>query len=318
MKIFYQAFRHLFFTRKADAKPSRQQHMIKLIKPYTTLTSLLIMHSALAFESDNAALSNTVGATDLYQITCPANTDHVGFRIKDISALVQPAPQLFNIHINKANATPVDATGVKAAEQSALALQGGAGKYLISIDTIGTNLELTKAQSYRYQYQCLYTDQSLSPAKLSGKKTIKNGATAKFAIICTDKKQTRTKPALVVDQLNLTVSNNSLPTTITSSSQILNAQLTKRDRYDSANIKIYAANATDSNGDDVPSEFIKVDAKQSEVINDSKEEEFFLTVDNTGTKPDVDNSKLYSFSLNCLNSSNTDAGEATVSILQDQ
>ncbi len=274
--------------------------------------ALLLMgtHSvAIAYESESQDLANNIGATDFYQLTCPAKTAHADLQILDQSAIVQPAPQLLNFRLSKKNISTTEAQGVVATATAELTLQGGSGKYTITVDTKNTNLELKKAQSYRYEYQCLYTDGS-SKAGTSSKKTIKNGTTAKpssakFSVNCSAKKN----PATEVDKLYVKLTNVGVPTKLTASAQVLNAQLTRRDQYDPTNTQVYAANATDANGDDSYSEAIQVDGGRGD---------YFLTVNHTGTNAALDNAKLYSFRFNCLSDNNVDVGEPTVTLLQNQ
>lgn len=291
-------------------------------KIFTTFVATIALNfmpqMLMAYDSGDKTLSNTVGATDFYQISCPISTHHVSFQIIDLSPVVQPAPQLLNLHIKKTGYNQTDLTQIKPGETKNLTLAGATGKYTVVIDSENTNLELTTAQSFQYQYACNYADGSTVIKPKSTKKSLKNGlankpSKASFSLSCPAKKKSKT-PTIEAESITVTLFNNTKETLLTSSSQLLNAQVTKRDQEVAGNDQIFASNATDINGNNntgygdlVP----RVDRGRG------GNTDFFMTVSSTSYNKSIDNSKIYNFRFNCLGTANDDLGVPTIVDLRD-
>jgi hypothetical protein len=269
------------------------------------LIALAQPNLATAKDIASTSLGNTVGATDYYKVTCAGGTDHFQLSVIDQTPVTPPAPQLLNAHLSKVD-KPDLVTNALAIQPSAadqvLALLGGSGKYKIIVDTEGTNIALTKAQTFKFTYQCLYADGTVTKLFKSGTASIKNGKLAKYTVNCPAKKKTRTKPAVEVDSLTFTLIDKTKPAVAQVSSIVLNAQ---------ANKDGYTINTTDSNGDQNYSPVVSI----RPISGDG---DYFISVDDTGTVASQDNSKQYTFQYSCLNQANQPTTTSDTQLLQDQ
>lgn len=257
---------------------------------------------ASAYDSGSMALGNILGAVDYYKISCSAgDTDHLNFKVKDTTPSDQPviAPQLINAHITK-DSLSQNALNMKPGDAPAeLTLQGGNGKYMIVMDTVGTNLSLTNLQTYKMEYQCLSADNLILKSYTSTIKKLKNSKTAKNVATCAAKKKTKTTPLINTDRLQLTLTNTTPPPSV-QTSQLLNAQVINGNKV---------ITIADTLGD----AFYSNDVNLKGVSGD-----YFIMVNHTGSDATKNNAKLYEFQASCLNANNTDTGAPTVQLLQDQ
>ncbi|CAL1241356.1 hypothetical protein [Candidatus Methylocalor cossyra] len=256
-----------------------------------SLTAIGHGASALAYDSGPQTLGPAPGATDYYRITCASvgtgDTDHLNFQVTDTTALPAELPVL-NLRVVKDNLT-AEASGIGPGKSKQLVLQGGNGKYKVSLNTAGTDPTLNPKQarqSYALTFQCLNgNDQpTRTSAKGSAGRIAKNG-TKNYPVKCARHKKTGD-----TDKLLVTLSN----TTRSGQSSLLMAQLVQGSS---------AINATDGN----PVSFRNGSAKNGNG-------DYFLTVNHTGTGA----AKQYTFSAACANPSGAEVVEPIVEVLQDQ
>jgi hypothetical protein len=287
---------------------------------FTLLLPCVLLHTqlVLASESGEQALQDTVGASDYFKVTCASNgsdeTDHLNFKVIDSTPVtVDPiAPQVINAHLSKSGVAEGDVT-VETGDTQELTVQQGNGTYSISLDTIGTNLDLKTAQKYTIQYRCLNSDGvdtassavGLKPGKDMPKK-LRNNKRAKFAVKCAAKKSI--DPA-DTDSLYFKIVNTSaVPVNpLIAALPVLNAQVAKIDVIGTPAVR--TLNASDRAGDLLYS---------SEINLRGGNGDYYISVNNTGTDDGDDNSKQYSFQYSCLNSANVETSTGAVQLIQDQ
>lgn len=270
------------------------------------LTALAQSNLATAKEIASTGLGNTVGATDYYKVTCSDGTDHFQLSVIDQTPITPPAPQLLNVHLSKVDKAGLftNALAIQpGAADQVLTLLGSSGKYKIVVDTEGTNIALTKAQTFKFTYQCLYADGTFTKLFKSGTASIKNGKLAKYTVNCPAKKKTRAKPAVEVDSLTFTLIDKTKPAVAQVSSIVLNAQVSKEG---------FGTNTSDLNGD------LKYSPAVSLRPSNSGDGDYFISVDNTGTQDNQDNKKQYAFQYSCLNQANQETTTADALVIQDQ
>lgn len=184
-----------------------------------TLLSLIAfaaIESAFALDSDTQNLTSKEGATDFFKITCEGDTDHLNFKLFEGEANsvdTPPAtpPQFFNAKLTKAKLTST-ISEITAGATKEITLNGGNGAYTLALDTFGTNLSVTKSQTYSVQYQCLSATKKLTTGSStltksgveSTKKTLANNKTAKYIINCAKDKTNGNTSSLVVKLINKT------------------------------------------------------------------------------------------------------------------
>jgi hypothetical protein len=276
------------------------------------LTALAQSNLATAKEIASTGLGNTVGATDYYKVTCSDGTDHFQLSVIDQTPITPPAPQLLNVHLSKLDkpdlVTSALAIQSGAADQM-LTLLGGSGKYKVIVDTEGTNIALTKAQTFKFTYQCLYADGTFTKLFKSGTASIKNGKLAKYTVNCPVKKKTRTKPAVDVDSLTFTLIDKTKTAVEQVSSIVLSAQATKEG---------FSTNTSDTNGDLKYSPVVNLRPTSTTTNNNPGDGDYYISVDNTGTQDNQDNKKQYAVQYSCLNQSNQETSTTDALVVQDQ
>lgn len=210
---------------------------IKKIPSFTLFLSSVLLqgHLALANESGDKTLSNTVGASDYYKVACSANengaTDHLGFKVIDTTIAptetITIAPQLINARITK-EAVVDEALALAPGDSQELNIPLGNGRYNISLDTVGTDVDLKNTQTFTIKYQCLNSsgvDTKSSAAGLKSAinvvKAIKNNKVSKFSINCAA--QNKTSPA-DTEKLYFEVVNTTLAT---DTPVVINAHISK-------------------------------------------------------------------------------------------
>jgi hypothetical protein len=307
----------LLFTLNAVCKhlmnrPMNKKTFFTLLLPGLLLQSQI----ALANDSGEQALEDTVGASDYFKVSCSSNgndqTDHLGFKIIDSSPVIggSVAPQLINVHFGKVVSKNVITDEgdlvVEPGDTQEFTIPEGNGTYNISLDTAGTNLDLKTAQKYTIQYRCLNSDgvdtTSSAAGLKSGKdtaKTIKNNKTAKYTVKCSAKK--KISPADTASLYFKIVNTSSVAVDpLIASLPVLNAQVAKVSN---------TLNTTDIAGDLLYSREVNLKGGDGD---------YFISVNNTGTDADTDNSKQYSFQYSCLNSANIETATGAVQLIQNQ
>jgi hypothetical protein len=220
--------------------------------------------------------------------------------------LAPPAPQLLNVHLSK-DALISEALAIQpGTPDQSIAVLGGIGKYQVIIDTQGTNTSLTKAQSFKFSYQCNYADGTIKK-HTSGIATIKNDKKSKYTFTCAEKKRTSRKPAVGVDGLEFTLMDKTKPAIAEVSKIILNAQVSKCS---------YATSTSDTNGDQKYSPAVNLTPPIGQ--NCDSTGDYFISVDDTGTQANQNNSKQYAIKYSCMDKANLETTTADAIIIQDQ
>jgi hypothetical protein len=114
------------------------------------LCSSVLAGTAAAEDVQEATLSGSKGAIDQYQVSCPEGTDQL--KIQASRSLAPEANLQQNLRVSKGGkvASSVPVTPGMTQEVS---LDGGKGKYSITIDTSGSTG--SSKQSYSAGFQCL-------------------------------------------------------------------------------------------------------------------------------------------------------------------
>lgn len=261
----------------------------------TTISSFIALGvslNALGADSGDQILGNAIGATDAYRISCGGGTDHLNFRIIDVTPSTNStASKILNLHIEKKDSAAVaDVGGISSGETEELSLADGNGKYKLFVDAFGTT-DTSQKQSFTLTYGCLNSGgQPTKPTSFRVKsKKLKANQQKKFTVNC------KTGTTGDTSQLYAQLKN----TTIDISKVVLNAQVIAGNS---------ASNTTDTNGDSFYSNDINVIGSSGP---------YTVLVNSTADKPNQD-SRDYSFQASCLNVSNQDNGTATIETIQDQ
>lgn len=268
-----------------------------------TLFSLLALGAvecAFALDSGAQKLTTTVGATDYFKVNCSGNTDHLNFKLlanaqtpvvtepkpDTTTPTTETLPQLLNATLIKSKLS-ASISKLVAGSSKEINLKGGLGTYNLTVDTVGTNLELKTSQIYTIAYECLSsTDDVLSKSTSTPNYTLANGKTRVFKISCSKKGSS---------SLNVKITNKTAVTKTKSAAQVietvpsgeLTAQIVK------------GANALNTIGD-------ALDVKGGNG-------NYFIMVNSP-----INAAKDYRFEYSCLNASNKAANTALIEILQDQ
>lgn len=252
-----------------------------------TLTSFLFVslsgltNAALAVDIEQS-LGGGNGATDYYKVSCGADTSRLGFKLTDKT----PPPtdvQQINLRVEKVG-TGAQEGSAASGESAQVALPGGNGRYRIALNTAGTSPIFSGKQRYVLNYRCVAAEGAPTrPA--SGVKTgsIKMGRSQSLSVKCSSRK------GLPTDQLTAQLANTTI------AGQVLTAQI------------VHGSSAVST------SDGIDASVNRSNALTD-----YYLTVGSTLPVSGSSSAKQYSFAAHCLNASNQDAAEPTVSTLQDQ
>ena len=177
-------------------------------------------------DSEAQMLNANIGAVDFFEITCDksndisvGDTDHLNFKLFENGGM-PPVPQLLNISLIKSSLNSKVANIVTGTNNN-LKLKGGNGAYTITVDTLGTNLNIKTPQNYTLLYQCLNADGLMTTgsstlAKQNVKsitKTLANSKTAKYLVNCANNKVNGN-----TDSVKVTLFNNTFMQNTTTSS----------------------------------------------------------------------------------------------------
>ncbi len=264
-----------------------------------------------ALNSGAQNLSNTVGATDYFKITCAksdngavGDTDHLNFKLIENNAgdgtsptTTTVPPQVLNATLTKLKLSAT-ASSIMAETSKDVILKGGNGAYTLSLDTFGTNLTLKTAQTYTIQYQCLNTagkatvgTSTLAKSGVASiSKTLANGKTAKYAINCAKDKTNGNTDTLKVTVTNKTAAIKNTATVapvMSTSTGNLTAQVIK------------GGTALNTIGDVLD---VQVGNGDYAVMVNSP----------------VSKAQTYSFQYSCLNKNNVETKTSPFQILQNQ
>lgn len=270
-------------------------------KTLLSLIALSAFESALALDSGAQTLTNTVGATDYFKVTCEGGTDHFNFQLFENAVAGNPVtetkpteePQALSQFLNakltkdklKANISKLIAGTAKE-----ISLKGGNGSYVLKLDTLGTDSSLKNVQTYSVQYQCLNATGKVTSSSSNVKGSLNNGKTKSYTIKCNKSKTTGNTSSLKIKLTNSTVITKT--TTMaqlveTPASGDLMAQVLKR------------TNALNTIGD---------------VLNmQGGDGNYFVMVNSP-----INEAKNYRFQYSCLNASGVETKTSPVQILQDQ
>ncbi|WP_150050134.1 MULTISPECIES: hypothetical protein [Methylomonas] len=266
--------------------------------------------NSFADDSGSKSLSSAVGSSDFFKLSCAVDTASVSFKLRDesLDSSTEIPPQVVNAAISSGGESLADLTANSGnSDETTLAV--GNGKYLITLDTVGTNDVLTTPQTYAVEYQCSNSngDATKSAGLKSGKvRKIKNSKKAKIAIRCKSNK--KVSPSETAS-LHLKLTNTSaIPVDQwVASLPVLSGQVVNRGSGVAS-----ALNVSDLTGDDEYSQEINV----AQAAGGSTD--YYISVNNSGTSEANDNSKSYSFIYSCLNSSGQATTAGSLETLQDQ
>lgn len=277
-----------------------------------TLFSLLALGAvecALALDSGAQNLTTTVGATDYFKINCSGDTDHLNFKLlenagaetpivtdtkpdtnvatkPDTSIPTEVLPQLLNAKLTKGKLS-ASISKLVAGSSKEVSLKGGVGAYSLKIDTVGTNLNLKKSQTYTVAHECLDSDgKVLSKSSRTPNYTLANKRTRTLRISCLKKGSS---------SLNVKITNKTAVTKTKSAAQVVEVA-------SSGNLAaqvIKGANPLNTIGD-------VLDVKGGNG-------NYFVMINSP-----VNAAKNYRFEYSCLNASNKNAKTALIEVLQDQ
>ncbi len=114
------------------------------------LCGSVLAGTAVAEDVQEATLSGSKGAIDQYQVLCPEGTDHL--KIQASRSLAPEASLQQNLKVAKGGKVASSAPVTPGMTQE-VSLDGGKGKYSITIDTSGSTG--SSKQSYSAGFQCL-------------------------------------------------------------------------------------------------------------------------------------------------------------------
>ncbi|WP_045225513.1 hypothetical protein [Methyloterricola oryzae] len=239
--------------------------------------------TAVAEDVQEATLSGGRGAIDQYQVSCPEGTDHL--KIQASRSLAPQASLLQNLKVakggNVANSAPV--TPGMTQEVS---LDGGKGKYSITIDTSGSTG--SSKQSYSAGFQCLNAaGQAVKTSLTSSAGNLKKKG-KKLTVNC-GKTKTGGDPKSLLVQL----------TNITKGTPVLIAQVTNFSNSRFSDNRPVAVSVPES----FPGELTGFDPGDYQVL-----------VAHNGTPAPAD--FQYVLRSSCLDSSDVEAGTPVVTLLQ--
>lgn len=287
---------------------------MKKIAQNTLLSFLALSAVECAFALDSGAqnLTTMVGATDYFKINCSGDTNHLNFKLlenataqppitenkPDTSVVIKPdtvkpteevaadLPQLLNAKLTKGKLS-ASIEKLVAGSSKEMNLKAGLGTYSLTIDTVGTNLELKKSQTYTFAYQCLDNKgKVLSKSLTTPNYTLANSKTKTFKISCVKKGSS---------SLSVKMTNKTAIIKTKSAAQViepvnsgeLSAQVIK------------GANAFNTIGN-------VLDVKGGNG-------NYFVMVNSP-----INAAKNYRFEYSCLNASGKEATTALIEVLQDQ
>jgi hypothetical protein len=262
-----------------------------------SLLAFGVFESALALDSGAQTLTTVTGATDYFKINCAGETDHLNFKLLENAVAEKPIeiseeailPQVLNAKLSKLTAS-TSVSKIAAGTIKEMTLKAGNGAYSLSLDTVGTNLNLKNTQTYSVQYQCLNATNKVTTGAAIVTGSLNNGGTKSYTIKCSKGKITGDTSSLKIKITNKTaiIKNKSAALVIeTPASGNLMAQVLKG--VTALNTIGEVLNLQSGNGD------------YSVMVNSP-----------------VNAAKNYRFQYSCLNTNNIETKTSLIQILQDQ